>query len=76
MGLEGSLRRLDGACEFYILLFSCTIAVLATISLGVLNFGKFQGGAWPISGGAQPPPPPSPRLAGSVALPMITRVIV
>ena len=32
------------ACGFYILLSSCTIAVLATISEGVLNFGKFQGG--------------------------------
>ena len=32
------------ACGFCILLSSCTIAVLATISVGVLNFGKFQGG--------------------------------
>ena len=32
------------ACRFNILLSSCAIAVLATISLGVLNFGKFQGG--------------------------------
>ena len=38
------VKGLIRACRFYILLSSCTIAVLATISVGVLNFGKFQGG--------------------------------
>ena len=58
MGLEESVRGLlcikvlIRACGFYILLSSCTIAVIATISVGVLNFRKFQGGAWPILGGA------------------------
>ena len=38
------IKELIRGCGFYILLSSCTIAVLATISVGVLNFGKFQGG--------------------------------
>ena len=50
------------ACRFYILLSSCSIALLATISVGVLNFGKFQGGGGlaDFRGGLAPP---SPRLA-------------
>ena len=46
------IKGLIRACRFYILLSSCTIAVLTIISVGVLNFGKFQGGAWLILGGA------------------------
>ena len=38
------IQVLIRACRFNIFLSSCTIAVLATISVGVLNFGKFQGG--------------------------------
>ena len=38
------IKELTRVSGFYILLSSCTIAVLATISVGVLNFGKFQGG--------------------------------
>ena len=38
------IKVLIRACGFYILLSSCTIAVFATISEGILNFGKFQGG--------------------------------
>ena len=41
----------------------CTIAVFIfeTIFVGVLNFGKFQGGLADFRGGLAPPP--SPRLA-------------
>ena len=54
------IKVLIRACRFYILLSSCTIAVLATISVGVLKFGKFQGGLADFRGGLAPP---SPRLA-------------
>ena len=54
------IKVLIRACGFYILLSSCTIAVIATISVGVLNFRKFQGGLADFRGGLAPP---SPRLA-------------
>ena len=34
------IKVLIRACRFYI----CCLPVLATISVGALNFGKFQGG--------------------------------
>ena len=43
------------ACRCHILLSSCTIAVFAIISVGVLNFGKFQGGLGRFKGGLSPP---------------------
>ena len=45
------IKVLIRACRFYILLSSCTIAVLMQQFLWVLNFGRFQGGDWPILGG-------------------------
>ena len=58
--MRAIIKVLIRACRFHILLSFCTIAVLATISVGVLNFGKFQGGLADFRGGLAPP---SPRLA-------------
>ena len=54
------IKVLIRAHGFYILLSICTKAVLATISVGALNIGKFQGGLADFRGGLAPP---SPRLA-------------
>ena len=49
------IKVLIRAHGFYILLSICTKAVLATISVGALNIGKFQGGLGRFQGGLSPP---------------------